>query len=111
MLRRALDTHLYSATYCLGKLRTLIRLIQLQCKYIHFSTLTTDYGYSRSNRESLPVPIQRQLSEKLKTFSNFLLVLECTLNLEHFEKKNKNKKKSLIAQVFLKLLTQKDVLT
>ena len=87
MLHRALDTHLYSATYCLGKLRTLIRLIQLQCKYTHFSTLTTDYNDSRSNRENLPLPIQRQLSEKLKTFSNFLLVLECTLNLEHFEKK------------------------
>ena len=35
--------------------------------------LTTDYEYSRSNKENLPLPIQRQLSEKLKTFSNFLL--------------------------------------
>ena len=72
MLDRALDTHLYSAT-CLGKLRTLVKLIQLQCKYTHFSTLTTDYDYSRSNRERSPLPIQRQLTEKLKTFSNFLL--------------------------------------
>ena len=49
--------------------------------------LTTNYEYSRSNRENLPLPIQRQLSEKLKTFSQFFIaLLECTLNLEHFEK-------------------------
>ena len=52
--------------------------------------LTTDDEYSRSNSENLPLPIQRQLSEKLKTFSQFFIaVLECTLNLEHFEKRNK----------------------
>ena len=49
--------------------------------------LTTNYEYSRSNRENLPLPIQRQLSEKLKTFSQFFIaLLECTLNVEHFEK-------------------------
>ena len=37
-----------------------------------FNTLSTD-EYSRSNRENLPLPIQRQLSEKLKTFPQFLL--------------------------------------
>ena len=48
------------------------------------------------------------LSEKSKTFSQLLIAfLESTLNFKHFEKK----KKSLIAQVFLKLLTPKDVLT
>ena len=49
--------------------------------------MTLDDKYSRSNRENLPLPIQRQLSKKLKTFSQFFIaVLECTLNLEHFEK-------------------------
>ena len=43
------------------------------------------------------------LSEKLKTFPAFL---ESTLNFEHFEEKM-----SLTAQVFLKLLTPKDVFT
>ena len=76
-----------------------------------FNTLTTDYEYSRNNRENLPLPIQWQLSEKLKTISQlFIAFLECTLNLEHFEKKKK-KKMSLIAQVFQELLTLKDVLT
>ena len=45
-----------------------------------------------------------QLSEKLETF--FIAFLESALNFEHFEKKM-----SLIAQVFLKLLTPKDVCT
>ena len=48
-----------------------------------------------------------QLSEKLETFSPFFIAfLESALNFEHFEKKM-----SLIAQVFLKLLTPKDVFT
>ena len=48
-----------------------------------------------------------QLLEKLKTFSAFFITfLEFTSNFEHFEKKL-----SLIAQVFLKLLTPKDALT
>ena len=68
--------------------------------------LTTNWEYSRSNRENLPLPVPTQLSEKLKTFPQFFIAfVECTLNLEHIEKKM-----SLIAQVFLKLLTLKDVL-
>ena len=68
--------------------------------------LTTNWEYSRSNRENLPLPVPTQLSEKLKTFPQFFIAfVECTLNLEHIEKKM-----SLIAQAFLKLLTLKDVL-
>ena len=48
-----------------------------------------------------------QLSEKLETFSPFFIAFfESALNFEHFEKKI-----SLIAQVFLKLYTPKDVFT
>ena len=48
-----------------------------------------------------------QLSEKLEIFSQFFIeFLESALNFEHFEKKL-----SLIAQVFLELLTLKDVFT
>ena len=48
-----------------------------------------------------------QLSKKLETFSQFFIAFsESALNFEHFEKKM-----SLIAQVFLKLLTPKDVST
>ena len=49
-----------------------------------------------------------QLSEKLKILcSIFIAFLESTLSFNHFEKK----KKSFVAEVFLKLLTPKDVLT
>ena len=48
-----------------------------------------------------------QLSEKQKaSLECFIAYLESKLNFEHFEIKM-----SLIAQVFLKLLTPKDVLT
>ena len=50
-----------------------------------------------------------QLCQKPKAFCCFFIAfLESTLNFEHFEKK---KKKSLVAQVFLKLSIPKDVLT
>ena len=48
-----------------------------------------------------------QLSSKLMTFSrSFIAFFDSALNFEHFEKKI-----SLIAQVFLKLLTPKGVFT
>ena len=69
--------------------------------------LTADYEHSRSNGENLLLLIQMQLSEKPKTFSQILIAfLGTTLNFKNFEKKS-----SLIAQVFLKLFTPKDVLT
>ena len=65
------------------------------------NTLTANYEQSRRNRESLPLPIQMKLSEKLKIFcSTFIAFLKSTF-----------KKKSLLALVFLKLLTPKNVLT
>ena len=51
------------------------------------NTLTANYEYSRSDWENLPLRIQLQLSEKLKTFSQgFIAFLESKLNFEHFEK-------------------------
>ena len=86
------------STYSHGKLAFLS---------FNVNTLTANYEYSSSNRENLRLPIQMQLLEKLKTFSAFFITfLEFTSNFEHFEKKL-----SLIAQVFLKLLTPKDALT
>ena len=35
------------------------------------NTLTANYEYSRSNTDNLLLPLQMQLSEKLKTFSAF----------------------------------------
>ena len=68
------------------------------------NTLTTDYQYSRSNRENLPLPMQRQLFKNF--FSIFYRIFGMYIKFGTFWKKM-----SLIAQVFLKLLTLKDVLT
>ena len=71
------------------------------------NTLTAVYEHSRSNMDKLKVPMQMQLTGKLETFSMFFIAfLECALNCEHFQKKV-----SLMAQVFLSLLTPKDVFT
>ena len=44
--------------------------------------------FACSNKENLPLPIQRQLSEKLKLLTQFfILFLDDTLNLEQFDKK------------------------
>ena len=50
------------------------------------NTLTADDRYPFLNRENLTIPVQMQLFQKQKTFSEFLAVfLKYRLNLEHFE--------------------------
>ena len=61
------------------------------CKFLRLlvKTLTDDDKYSLLYRENLMQPIQILLSEKRKTFSQFFSVfLKCTLNFEHFQKKD-----------------------
>ena len=58
---------------------------------MHLNTLTANYEYSRSNTDNLPLAVQKQLSEKLETFSRFFIAFfESALNFEHFEKKMYN---------------------
>ena len=69
------------------------------------NTLSADGKYSLLNRDNLKQPIQMQLSRKQKTFCDFFLAfLKSSLNFEHFLKKL-----TLIADVFPKLRTQKNV--
>ena len=50
--------------------------------------LTTNGKYSGSYRGNLPLPIQMQLSEQLKTFSEiFIAFLETTVRFKYFDKK------------------------
>ena len=52
-------------------------------------TLTADDKYSLLNRNNLTQPIQILLSQKQKTFSQFLSsFFKSTLNFEHFQKKD-----------------------
>ena len=52
-------------------------------------TLTADDKYSLLNRDNLTQPIRTPLSKKHKAFSQlFFQFLKCTLNFEHFQKKD-----------------------
>ena len=65
--------------------------ILVLCKTLRLfaNTLTDDDKYSVLNRDNLTQPIQILLSQKQKTFSQFLSsFLKCTLNFDHFQKKD-----------------------
>ena len=56
---------------------------------VFVNTLTADGNYLVPDCENFQLPIQMQLSEKRKTFSQFFVpVLESTSIFKHFEKKN-----------------------
>ena len=55
---------------------------------VFFNTLTADDKYPVQGCENLQLPIQMQLSEKRKRFSEFFVpFLESTSKFKHFEKK------------------------
>ena len=65
--------------------------------------LTTDGKYPVLYCENLPLPVQMQLSEKRKTFSEFFVAfMESTSNFKPFQKKI-----MVIANIFPKLETVK----
>ena len=68
-----------------GNLKFTMKIIKLiKTEMNDLNTLTANYEYSRSNMENLLLPIQMQLSEKPKTFSQiFIAFLESTLNFKH----------------------------
>ena len=116
-LLKSAEKYFYSTfSSCAAKLsKKKIFLVRSEILGLLVNMLTANYEYSSSNRENVPLPIQLLLSEKQKSFWSifffffffFLFAfLESPLNFEHFEKET-----SLITQLFLKLLTPKDVLT
>ena len=53
------------------------------------NTLTSDGKYPVQGFENLQLPIQMQLSQKWKTFSEFYVpFLDSTSNFEHFDRKD-----------------------
>ena len=61
------------------------------CKILSLfvNTLTPDGKYPVLNRDKLTQPLQIQLSEKEKSFSEFFpLFLKSTLNFQHFRKED-----------------------
>ena len=77
----------------------------LTCKILGLlvNTLAADEKYPVLNTDNLTIPIQIQLSQKQKSFSQFLATcLKSSLNFEYLEKKM-----TLIDFVFSKLQTRK----
>ena len=82
--------HLYKIHWSL--IRDLCSKKSLLLKYeilgLLVNTLATDEKYPVLNRENLTIPIQMQLSENKKSFSDFFAAfLKSSLNFEHFGKK------------------------
>ena len=70
------------------------------------NTFGADDKYSLLNKDNWTKPIQMELSQKQKTFSEFFSAfLKSNLNFEHIQKK----KMTLIADVYPKLRTQKNL--
>ena len=64
-------------------------LVRCKALQVFVNTLTADDKYSPLNRDNLTQPIRTQLSQKQQAFSEFFLAFsKCTLNFEHFEKKD-----------------------
>ena len=64
------------------------RLLTCQILGLLVNTLSTDEKYPVFNRDNLTVPIQIQLSQKPKTFSEFFLAFfKSRLIFEYFRKK------------------------
>ena len=82
--------HLYHIHWSLKSQLSWKRSLLLTCKILGLldNTLAADEKYPVLNRDNLTIPIQMQLSQKQKTFSQiFPAFLEFRSNFEYFEKK------------------------
>ena len=95
--------HLYHIYWSMWRQLTYKKSVLVICN--KSNTSSADGRYSLLNTDNLTQPIQMRVSERQRTFSRFFLAfLKSSLNFEHFEKKM-----SLIADVFPKLRTPKNV--
>ena len=64
-------------------------LIRSDILVLLVNTLTANYEYCRNNRDNLPLPVQMQLSAKLKRFPGFYIIFfDSALNFECFKETN-----------------------
>ena len=103
--------HLYHIYWSLPRKVSLKKTPLLVCKILRLfvNTFFADHRYSLLNRENLMRLIHTQLSERQKTFSRFFFFFffaffKSRSNFQHFQKKM-----TLIANVFTKLPTAKNV--
>ena len=90
-LLKSASQHLYHIHRSLPRKLSWKKSLLLTCKILGLlvNTLAADEKYPVLNRDNLTIPIQMQLSQKQKTFSQFFAAfLKSTLNFKHFESKD-----------------------
>ena len=90
-LLKSASQHIYQISGGLSRQLSLKRSLLLTCQILGLlvNTLAADEKYPVLNRDNLTIPIQMQLSQKQKTFSQFFAAfLKSTLNFKHFESKD-----------------------
>ena len=90
LLKSASD-HFYHIQWSLPSQLIWKKFLLLTCQILGLlvNTLATEEKYPVLNRDNLTIPIQMQLSQKQKTFSQFFAAfLKSTLNFKHFESKD-----------------------
>ena len=100
-LLKSASQHLYHIHRSLPRKLSWKKSLLLTCQILGLlvNTLAADERYPVLNRHSLTIPIQMQLSQKSKNFSQFYSeFLKSRINLKYFEKKI-----TLIDFVFLNL--------
>ena len=90
-LLKSPSQHLYHIHWSLARKLCSKKSLLLTCQILGLlvNTLAADEKYPVLNRDNLTIPIQMQLSQKQKTFSQFFAAfLKSTLNFKHFETKD-----------------------
>ena len=90
-LLKSASQHLYHIHWSLARKLCSKKSLLLTCQILGLlvNTLATDEKDPVLNRENLTIPIQMQLSEKQKTFSQFFAAfLKCISNFERFQEKD-----------------------
>ena len=90
-LLKSVSYHLYHIHWSLPSQLSWKKSLFLTCQILGLllNTLAADEKYPVLNRDNLTIPIQMQLSQKQKTFSDFFSdVLKFRLKFTYFEKKD-----------------------
>ena len=90
-LLKSASQHLCHIHWSLARKLCQKKSLLLTCQILGLlvNTLAANEKYPVLNRDNLTIPIQMQLSQKQKTFSQFFAAfLKSTLNFKHFESKD-----------------------
>ena len=90
-LLKSASQHLYHIHWSLARKLCSKKSLLLTCQILGLlvNTLAADEKYPVLNRDNLTIPIQMQLSQKQKTFSEFFAAfLKSRLNFKYFLKKD-----------------------